>query len=78
MAYCHPSYAHSTPIIASPTPESSPGVTASGHSGPVAASPRPRATSAAVIATIAATLSAVLPFCTRAPCRVPRRAVAIC
>ena len=72
VTYCHPSYAHSTPIIASPTPESRPGVNDSGQTCTPPENPVPRVNNAALITRMAIVFSPVLQFCTLEPWRVPR------
>src|SRR5881227_2921281 len=71
VTYCHPSYAHKTPIIARPTPAKSDPFHAAGQTLGVRAKPFPTARSIALMMRMPATLIAVATPCTFAPCRVP-------
>src|SRR5262245_4727923 len=65
VAYCQPSYAHSTPIIPNPIPDKSASEKCSGHIIPALEDqPRPFASNTALIINNAATLIPVLQFCT--------------
>src|SRR5437764_14233948 len=77
VTYCQPSYAHNTPIMPRPIPESSDGVTDAGQNG-VASGGAPwlEATSTALMINSAPTLMPVLQFCTSALRLVPRTLIA--
>src|SRR2546430_11532584 len=73
VTYCHPSYAHRTPIIAKPTPDASdlaPGFADEVVGTPV--SPCPSENRTALITRIAATLMIVVQSCRFALSLVPR------
>src|SRR5437868_7915832 len=72
VTYCHPSYAHSTPIIAVPAPVNTLGPTLAGHSGPGLRQPCPIAMSARLNTNSAPTFADVAQFSTVALPRVPR------
>src|SRR5580765_3275576 len=77
VTYCQPSYAHSTPIMPRPIPESSEVVNDGGQNGAVSAgATRGATTSTALITSSAPTLIAVLQFCTSALPRVLRTLIA--
>src|SRR3954463_1064581 len=77
VTYCQPSYAQSTPIMPSPIPDSSVGVTVAGQIDAVDADTAGRATmSATLMISSAATLIAVLQFWTSALRRVLRTLIA--
>src|SRR3954470_19123044 len=77
VTYCHPSYAHSTPIMPRPMPDSSDEVTAGGQNAASVEGADPRqAMSAALIISSAPTLIVVLQFWTSALRRVLRTLMA--
>src|SRR5687768_2288744 len=71
VAYCQPSYAHSTAIIAIPAPARIDGGGASGTDAAVRGAPVPAAISATLMSRIAPTFTAVVHVCTDALLRVP-------
>src|SRR5437588_3471544 len=73
VTYCHPSYAHRTPIIAKPTPDASDFAPTFGDDAiEIPASPCPSENRTALITRIAATLMIVVQSCRFALSLVPR------
>src|SRR5437660_12597974 len=73
VTYCHPSYAHRTPIIAKPTPDASDfAPTFADEVVEIPASPCPSENRIALIIRIAATLMVVVQSCRFALSLVPR------
>src|SRR5215468_1306549 len=73
VQYCHPSYAHNTPIIATPKPEARCPVSCGGHRvEDEPANPRPDQKNTAAISRIAPTLIPVAQFVRSELFRVPQ------
>src|SRR2546421_10724998 len=72
VTYCHPSYAHNTPIMPRPIPDAIDGVNEGGQNGVVCRVSPPCARRTALIVRSAPTLIAVLQFCTSPLRRVLR------
>src|SRR5919202_4731134 len=72
VTYCHPSYAQSTAIVATPIPDASDGVSDAGQPSRYTGAPRPNTISARLNRVSVPTFAPVVQFCTVALLRVPR------